>query len=97
MRKGKLSFSEIEAAEKAKDQRTQTHRKGFAKMKERDSGWSRFNNGTIMRWPTVEDKHELEEGETRMSPVPEGCFVLIINGQSALFDAEEFRRALRWA
>jgi hypothetical protein len=93
---------EILAAEKAVDDRIGHRNRGFRLAKdERDVGWRRFSNGVTMLWhvnkPEIAD---LDEGEVYLYPegcgVPEGTFVLKVNGKRLAFDAEEFRRALRW-
>lgn len=96
MRRVKASAEEIIKAEKAKDDRQRSRSNGYSMMHQRDVGISWFSNGVGFRWKTVRDNDELEEGEFRMAPPPEGKFVLVVRGESILFDAEEFRRQLRW-
>lgn len=89
----KLSRDEILAIEKAKDERQRNRRKGFSMMTVRDKGWARLSNGTAMLWHS---EAPLKPGEVRRN-IPEGSFVLVMGGEERLFDAEEFRRWLRWA
>lgn len=98
MRKGKLTSDEILAAEKAKDDRVQSRKQGFAKMKERDAGWARFSNGVIMRWHVPSSWSEEIHGVRTLTGnhIPEGCFILKVGKQEEMFDAEEFRKSLRW-
>lgn len=104
MRHGNTSAEDIMKAEMAKDQRRQNRAKGYAKMHERDKGSATFNNGVIMLWPVpmTETKGKFKVGKetveicTYPEEVPEGKFVLRVDGESYLFDAEEFRRCLRW-
>jgi len=79
--------AEIEAAERA-DRRSG----GFELMKVRDRGYFRMSNGVGIMWHSDEP---LKDGEARRY-VPDGMFVLNINGKEALFDKEEFMRYLRW-
>lgn len=82
MRRSKLTEDEILKAEKAKDDRQHSRAKGFSKMKERDAGVAQLSNGMYMLWPPR---------------APEGKFVLKRPcEQGEIFDAEEFRRNLRW-
>lgn len=60
---------------------------------DRDCGWAKFGNGAVMLWHS---DAELKEGEVRPNVAP-GTFYLIVNGRTLLFDAEEFRKSLRWA
>ena len=93
MRKAKADENEILAVEKAKDDRRRQRARGFKMMDVRDSGWNRFSNGTEILWYVPEERRE--EGVAYMQ-VPDGMFVLKIGNKTALFDAEEFRRSLRW-
>jgi len=83
--KSEQEKAEIEAAER-KDRR----KGGFGLMAIRDRGWGRMNNGTIMVWHV-----DNEEAEAKHD-VPDDHFLLIIDGKEKLFEAEEFRRWLRW-
>lgn len=96
MRVGKLTHEEILKAEKAKDDRIQSRNKGFSKMRERDAGEARLDNGVLMYWPVPE--YEAPDTGIHVYPrrVPEGKFVLELGDESYLFDAEEFRKWLRW-
>lgn len=91
-RKSKNSFDELLAIEKAADDRKNSRATGFAKMHERDKSWHRLSNGVIIAWPV---NRKIEEGEVRKH-VPEGHFLLVINGKEILFDADEFSRWIRW-
>lgn len=97
MRRSKVSAEEILKAEKAKDDRQRSRKNGYSMMSQRDAGWSRlrdYNGGrsVVMQWHT---DRELEPGEIRAN-IPDGKFTLLVNGELVAFDAEEFRRSLRW-
>jgi hypothetical protein len=99
MRRGSLSHEEIIKAEKAKDDRQRSRAKGFSKMHERDEGMALLSNGARMLWPVPEvwSERSTEGIQTaNRERVPEGMFVLKIGNESRLFDAEEFRKCLRW-
>lgn len=96
-RYGRLTAEEINKAEKARDDRLRSRKKGFSKMHERDEGQALLNNGVTMHWPVVEFDAPDKGIHVYPRRVPEGMFVLEFDGQSYLFDAEEFRRYLRWA
>lgn len=92
---------DILAAEKAVDDRITHRNRGYRLAKdERDVGWRRLDNGVVVLWhvnkPEIVD---LDKGEVYLYPedIPEGSFVLKVDGKRVMFDAEEFRRALRWA
>lgn len=78
---------EIEAAE-----RTNRRKGGFDLMKVRDRGYFRMSNGVGIMWHS---DTELSDYEARRY-VPDGMFVLNIEGKEAIFDKEEFMRYLRW-
>ena len=85
--KSEQEKSEIQAAER------QGKRKGaFKIMQDRDRGWAELSNGAHILWHRERPK---DEGVV-WTPVPDGCFALDINGKRTLFDAEEFRKHLRW-
>lgn len=96
MRASKLSIDEIVKAEKAKDDRQRSRAKGFSKMHERDEGMVRLSNGVLMMWPVPEPEYPDKGAHVYPRRVPEGMFVLKLGDESYLFDAEEFRRSLRW-
>jgi hypothetical protein len=104
MRRSKLTDADVLKAEQAKDDRKHSRLKGFAKMRERDAGRVRLSNGVFMLWPVPDDgatgEIELDrctvEVTTYPPSVPEGKFILELDGRKWLFDAEEFRRHLRW-
>ena len=106
MRTAKLTADEIFEAEKAADARQRHRQKGYRKMDERDRGWTRLSNGIVMIWPTPPDElrerstFTIDDEEVTIYGVhpsaPDGHFILEINGQQHLFEAEEFRRWLRW-
>ncbi len=97
MRTAKLSEEDILRAEKAKDDRKRSRRRGYAKMEERDAGTARIRNynGSEVRmlWHIPEDRRE--EGLC-YSGVSDGMFILEFAGKKLVFDAEEFRKWLRW-
>ncbi len=98
MRQAKLTQDEIMAAEKAVDDRQRNRNKGFRKMHDRDAGQHRFKNGVVIEWPVPSAwTDEINGIATRIgNAIPEGKFVLKFNGRSVAFDAEEFRKQLRW-
>jgi hypothetical protein len=96
MRVGKLTHDEILKAEIAKDNRIQSRKKGFSKMYERDEGMVKFSNGVLMLWPVPEMEAPDKGIHVYPRRVPEGKFVLKLGDESYLFDAEEFRKCLRW-
>ena len=79
--------AEIEASE-----RSDGRNGGLALGKVRDRGYYRMSNGVGIVWHS---DRELQEGEARRI-IPDGKFVLNIEGKEALFDKEEFMRWLRW-
>jgi hypothetical protein len=84
--KSEQEIAEIEAAER------QDRRKGgFGLMAIRDRGWGRMSNGTVMVWHV-----DREDDGTLRHDVPDDHFMLIIDGKEKMFEAEEFRRWLRW-
>lgn len=93
MRKSKISSEDAYAAEVAAADRKEKRKTGFSMMSIRDKGYQRLSNGVIMLWPT---DRELEDGET-ITRVPDGKFVLIVNGEYIPFDTDDFRQSLRWA
>lgn len=92
MRKSKLTAADIEAAEQAADSRRTARNQGFSLMEIRDRGWMEIANGAIVEWPT---DTELTEYVPRRI-IPEGHFVINMGKESALFDADDFRKVLRW-
>lgn len=93
MRKSNISSKDALAAELAAAKRKETRATGFAKMHERDKGYHRLSNGVSILWPTTREPVELEA----LRQVPEGKFVLVVDGKDYLFDTDEFRQQLRWA
>ncbi len=96
MRRGKLTSDEVLKAERARDDRLRSRKKGFSKMHERDAGMAVLDNGVVMHWPVVEPEFPDKGIHTYPRRIPEGTFVLEIEGQNYLFNAEEFRKCLRW-
>ncbi len=84
--KSEQEKAEIEAAE-----RQDRRKDGFGLMAIRDRGWGRMSNGVVMVWP-VNDPVD----KTIVNGVPDNHFLLDIKGNKYLFEAEEFRRFLRW-
>lgn len=99
MRQGDLTYSEIEAAERAKDDRIRGRKNGYSMMELRDMGRRQLSNGWVIQWP-VEERFawgpETNGVKVRTNKVPEGKFELSKDGKAYLFDAEEFRKWLRW-
>jgi hypothetical protein len=92
MRQSKITPDEIEAAEKAADERKSRRGMGFSLMNVRDRGWVRLNTGHIMCWHV---KRPLEDGENRQN-VPNGHFVIKTDKEDIMFEADEFQKYLRW-
>lgn len=92
MRKSKLTPEEAQAAEQAADQRKSKRSQGFSLMSVRDRGWQELSNGAVIEWPV---DTPLEDFVPRRI-VPDGYFLLTLGKESALFDADDFRRFLRW-
>lgn len=103
-----MTFDEIQMAEKAKDDQKRSRAGGFGLMNVRDKGYQRLSNAVVMCWHVdkeagkqvggyYRDNGEWVELTTYPRDVPEGKFLLDIKGKILAFDAEEFRRFLRWA
>jgi len=92
-RKTKLTKEDIFQAEKAKDNRVRSRKQGFEKMHERDKGYQYLKSldgkETLMFWPPT-----LGKGSGRH--VPEGYFIISIDGHEAILSREEFGRCFRW-
>lgn len=87
MNTSKTTADEIEAAEKAKDERTQSRRRGFDKMKERDQNYA-----------FIRDYNTSSPILVRWGEYPGKFIIGAKNRQKDLvFDAEELRKWLRWA
>jgi hypothetical protein len=97
MKRSKLTAEEIFKAEKAKDDRVESRKRGFSKMEERDASYRKLRNykggEVVMQWHIPDERRE--EG-IAYSGVPEGMFILKSEKETLVFDAEEFRKALRW-
>jgi len=89
MRQSKLTADEIQAAEKAADERRRSRDNGFSLMSIRDRGWVRLETGQILEWHT---DRPLYEGEARQH-VPEGHIMI----DAQLFNVDEFQKFLRWS
>lgn len=93
----KQTKEEILAAEQAVENRKDSRRVGFDKMKERDNGYAilRDYNGrkVIMEWHIPKERRE---PNLAYSGVDEGYFTLKAGSLIYAFDSEEFRKALRW-
>lgn len=62
MKTTKLSAEEIQAAEKAADDRRRSRSQGFVKRNERDAAVKVLSNGVIMHWHVHKDQRE-ESGD----------------------------------
>lgn len=97
MRHAKVDAEEILKAEKAKDDRQRSRKNGYSMMSQRDAAYARlrnFNGGdVIMQWHVPKEQREDGLG---YSGVPDGMFSLKIGKELVVFDAEEFRKYLRW-
>ena len=84
-------------AEKAKDDRRISRNNGYSMMDQRDAPFARLHNfngsDVIMEWHVP--KEQREEG-LGYSGISSGMFSLKIGKELVMFDAEEFRRSLRW-
>lgn len=103
MRHSKLTAEEILKAEQAADDRRRSRAKGYKKMRERDAGGARLSNGVIIEWGRDNQVWETETSDGKPitvvlagSGIPEGMFRLTVGREVRLFNAEEFRRHLRW-
>lgn len=108
MRHANLTADDIQAAEKAADDRRRSRDQGFAKMHERDQAVQLLSNGATMIWHVDKEANkrtawlEREEGKdveiTTYPPhIPSDSFGLKLDGKLYIFNLEEFRRWLRWA
>ena len=89
--------SEQEKAEILEAADKENRNSGFRMMHFRDAGGAKITDqlggDVIMEWHVPKDRRP--EGRPYTN-IPDGCFRIIINGQAALIDAEEFRKQLRW-
>lgn len=86
-----MNKRDAEKAELAEAERRERRAVGFDLMHVRDQGGARLSNGAIMEWHV-----DNPEPYKPYRNVPAGYFVLTINGEHALFNAEEFKEFLRW-
>lgn len=93
MRKSNLTADDIWAAEKAADDRKRTRKTGLDMIPIRDQGATRLSNGVLFGWSVPMDKRE---PGVAYPHVPEGHFVLEIDGKRHLFNADEFAKWTRW-
>lgn len=107
MRTSNITAEEIQAAEKASEDRRRSRSQGFDKMHERDRAYQQLSNGTTMLWHVNKELIK-QEGTTEVGgkvvdvkiyppTIPEDSFALVIEGKTHLFNLDEFRRWLRWA
>lgn len=92
-RQSKIKAEDALAAELAANERREKRQTGFDMMPIRDRGYKRLSNGVTILWPT---DRKPRDGEA-ITRVPDGNFVLIVDGKGILFDTDEFRQQLRWA
>lgn len=94
----KVSKTEQEKEEITLADRADRRRVGYALMGARDAGSFRLSNGVIMRWPAPDQRVSIGNDVYLVVPngVPEGHFKLTVGGRDFTFEAEEFRRYLRW-
>lgn len=107
MRKTKLTFEEVQAAERASDDRKRSRSQGFAKMHERDQSVQLLSNGARMIWYVEKEANKYEGfynndgkrvGVTTYPPnIPKDSFGLILDKKTYIFNTEEFRKWLRWS
>jgi hypothetical protein len=98
MRHGNQSADEILAAEKAKDDRQKSRKRGYGLMTTRDQGQVVLTNGVKMYWPVPRQEPPPGYKGVWVYPraIPENQFILDVDGKEIIFDAEEFRKWLRW-
>jgi hypothetical protein len=98
MQKSKQTPEEIEAIERAADNRRISRNNGFSLMSVRDRGWvtiSEMRTGEVNLFWHID--RPLVDGEVRVN-VPPGMIRIDMGGDKwLLFDAEELRKFLRWA
>lgn len=92
MRKSRLTADEIEATERAADERKYRRGMGFDLMSVRDRGWADIGNGMIMEWPVDRTPADYEA----RSVVPPNHFILRTNKETLMLNADDFRKYLRW-
>lgn len=91
MRKSTLSAAEIAEMDEMKTK--EFRQGGLDLMPIRDAGGARLRNGTVVEWAVAPNRRK----EGALYPnIPDGCFILTIDGKKALFNGEEFRKFLRW-
>lgn len=93
MRKSRQTVAEIEAADKAADDRKSSRSRGFSLMDIRDRGWARLETGQAILWHVDTD---LADNEVR-DYVPKGKLKLVTDKQILMLDADELGRYQRWA
>ena len=87
MRQSKQTAQEIEQIERAEADQRSSRNRGLSMMEIRDRGWVNLSNGIKMFW----------DAEDSPVMVPGNHFLLQVGGRRYCFDAEEFRKWLRWA
>jgi hypothetical protein len=96
VRKSKISAEEIEEIEFAEFDRRQVRGKGLDLMSVRDRGWGHIRDhrgrALTMSWHVNAPP---QEGIARNN-IPPGMFMLEGDGIRVMFDADEFRKFLRW-
>lgn len=96
MRKSSLTQDEILEAEKAKENRKQKRAGGLGLAKARDAGSHELSNGVTIKWHVPRPVFPDDGIYVYPAEVPDGKFVLTLDGKNELFDGEEFRKWLRW-
>lgn len=93
MRRSKLKAEEIEQLDRAEDDRRRSRKNGYSLMEDRDRGGMRLSNGAIIEWHVPKERRT--DGVC-YSGIESGNFILNIEGQKAVFSADEFRKWVRW-
>jgi len=103
----KMTADQIQAAEKAKDDRQRLRLAGLNKRYERDQAMQVLSNGVTMLWHVPKELNEnrqvteIDGSEVEIitypAQVPPDSFALVIAGKKHIFNTEEFRTWLRWA
>ena len=103
--KSKQTAEEVLAIEEAAEERKQNRNAGFGKMRERDEGGTTIpslGGGRVrLNWHTNRNRQIIptKKGVIFYTPsnVPEGKFGIQIGNERVLVDADDMRKALRWA
>jgi len=97
MRQTNLSAAEIADMDDSK--RREDRNRGLKAIPIRDRGYQKLSNGVGFYWHHPKRESEEVNGITTIATpkVPDNHFGVEIDGKMTVFDAEEFRKWLRWA